>query len=358
MNSKRSISIGALEIGGKSPVRVESMLKTPLNDFEEALLESRSLASEGCELLRVAFPTLELESPLRQLVASAPLPLMADIHFDPKLAIAAIEAGCPSIRINPGNMGPLEQLRSVVQAASERGVAIRIGANAGSLNKKQLDQTDGDVALALCEAVQEQLGLLERMGYEKVLLSAKSTSVPITVRANLLLAAKFDYPLHVGITEAGPGVQAIVKSTVGIALLLAQGVGDTLRISLTGTSVEEVRTAYFLLRSLELRHRGVEIISCPTCGRKKTDVAKLIQQILPFVEKMTEGFSVAVMGCEVNGPREAANADIGVAGSSTGLVLFKKGKVLLSGPTEEVFAHFCSLLLEMSQNQGGRDMDA
>lgn len=336
MGSAKSVRIGTLSIGGSSPVRVESMLKTPLADTGGCLAELQALAESGCELVRVALPDAALAENLKSLVSSSEIPLMADIHFSYKLAIAALEAGCPSIRINPGNMGG-QGLSEIVALARERGAVIRIGANGGSLNNRQLEEAGGDRGAALALAVGKQARLLHDSGFEDIIISAKSSDVMETVRANAILAGKYVHPVHIGITEAGPGLAGAVKGASGIALMLAQGIGDTIRVSLTAPGMEEVKTGYHILRSLGLRSRGADIISCPACGRKRVDVLSLVELVESRLPKdLPEGFSVAVMGCEVNGPREAAAADLGVAGTSAGFVIFKKGKPIASGGKDEL----------------------
>ena len=333
---RRQVRIGPLTVGGGAPVRVESMLKVPLSDRGACLDQCRSLLEEGCELARVALPTASDAEGLAWLLPRTELPLMADIHFDPALALAAMDAGCRSIRINPGNM-PLGRLNEMIRIAKDTGVVIRIGANGGSLSGRQLEEAGGDRAAALFLAVREQAELLLENGFEDIILSAKSSSVPETVRANLLIARAYpDFPLHVGLTEAGPGDGGIVKSTAGIASLLAQGVGDTLRVSLTDRPEREVRVGYEILKALHLRSRGVNLVSCPTCGRRRADVMRLVALIEPMLKDLPDGTSVAVMGCEVNGPKEAKHARLGIAGTPAGAVLFREGRVVGEYPFEEL----------------------
>lgn len=326
---KKTLKIGSLFIGAGQPVRVESMLKTPLDDTEACLTQLYSLKKEGCELVRAAFPRIELAEPLHRLCMQSPLPLMADIHFDPALAEAAVDAGCPSIRINPGNMGNPARLSHVIDAAREHGTVIRIGANSGSISETQLEKCGGDRGAALALAVSEQMEMLLSLNFTNVILSAKSTSIDETVRADMLLAQRYDgFPFHVGITEAGSGLDGIVKSACGISRLLAAGIGDTLRVSLSQPPEDEVRTAYSILRALGLRQRGGCLISCPTCGRRLLDVFKTSAQLKPLLKDLPDGFTLAVMGCEVNGPREAKHADLGIAGSPSGMVIFRKGEIV------------------------------
>ncbi len=331
------IMVGDLSIGAGAPVRIESMLKQPLSDLESCRQELQGLVAAGGEMVRVAFPDLELQKDLRHLLRGGGVPVMADIHFDYKLAVAAVEAGCPAIRINPGNMGGGNGLREVVASARDHGTVIRIGANSGSLNTDQMQRASGDFGMALFQAVREQLELLLNLNFEDVILSAKSTSVPQTVRANMLLSDHYPtFPLHVGITEAGPGIEGNIRSAVGLGLLLGQGRGDTLRVSLTGPAVEEVRAGYSILRALEIREKGGRIVSCPTCGRRKLDVQGIAAKIEPVLPLLPDGFTVAVMGCEVNGPREASHADVGVAGSPNGAIIFRRGEVLRECPVEKI----------------------
>jgi (E)-4-hydroxy-3-methylbut-2-enyl-diphosphate synthase len=326
--STRSVSVGSLEIGGNNPVRVESMLKTPLENPEECAIELHGLAEAGCEMVRVAFPDPSKAEALGILLSQAEIPLMADIHFDPDLAVLSLKAGVPAIRINPGNMGSPERLAEILRLAADRQAVIRIGANSGSLSGPQLAEAGDDRAMALVRAVEEQLQFLLKHRFENIILSAKSTSIPETIRANALLAERYPYPLHIGITEAGPDLRGIVKNSVGIGILLNQGIGDTIRVSVTGSSVKEVETGYSILNALEIRRRGFDLISCPTCGRRRIDVQALVQRILPSLGSLPDGFSIAVMGCEVNGPREAAHADLGISGSPNGYILFSRGTVI------------------------------
>ena len=336
--SIKSVTIDGIRFGGGAPVRVESMLKTRLDDVEGCARELEALRDAGCELVRVAFPDAALQSKLADLVGRSRVPLMADIHFSHKYALAAIDAGCRSIRINPGNMSGREGLMEVLGAARANGVVIRIGSNGGSLDSRTLEACGGDRSLALFRAVESQLLPLRDAGFEEIILSAKSSSVRDTIAANLMLAQKYPYPLHVGITEAGPGMDGAVKSAVGLGILLSQGVGETMRVSLTGPSVQEVGVAYTILRSLGIRRKGVEIISCPTCGRRRVEVVDLVGRVRAILDelpgKLPDGATVAVMGCEVNGPKEAAGADIGIAGTQAGYVMFCKGEVVSSGPGE------------------------
>lgn len=337
MSSERSVMIQNIKIGGGAPVRVESMLKSRLDDKEACMRELNDLSAAGCELVRVAYPSLELADNIRYLASSSPVPIMADIHFNHRFAISAIESDCRSIRINPGNMSGEEGLRNVIAAARANGVVIRIGANGGSVSSAQLAAARGDRGAALVLAVDEQVRAILDAGFEDIIISAKSSSVMETVRANLALAQKYPFAQHIGITEAGPGTSGAVKSSAGIALMLAQGVGDTIRVSLTGPSTNEVAVGYDILRSLELRSRGFDLISCPGCGRRRVDVFSLVERVRHLIpDDLPDGVHVAVMGCEVNGPKEAAGADIGIAGTAAGFAIFKRGRPIATGSVEEL----------------------
>ena len=335
MGSRKSVSVNGLTIGGGAPVRVESMLKTPLTNVEGCIADAEALRAAGCELARVSLPDLSLAANLGKLVKSTPLTLMADIHFNHKLALAAIDAGCRAIRINPGNMSGAEGVKEVVAAARSSDVVIRIGANGGSLNNKQIEDARGDRAVALVAAVKEQLRILLETGFSNLILSAKSSSVPETIKANFMLAQKYPFPFHIGITEAGGGTAGVVKGAAGISGMLLQGIGDTIRVSLTAPGAEEVEVGYDILKALEIRKRGFNFISCPTCGRRRIDVAALSEKVKALLPKdIKDGVTIAVMGCEVNGPREAAGADLGIAGTPDGFVLFRQGQPLFSGPLD------------------------
>ncbi|MBQ3396198.1 MAG: (E)-4-hydroxy-3-methylbut-2-enyl-diphosphate synthase [Synergistaceae bacterium] len=327
MNSKRQVNINGLTIGGDSPVRVESMLKISLDKREECIAQCERLLKCGCEMARAAFPDAKYADDLKYLVEHTKLAVMADIHFDPSLAILAMETGCKAIRINPGNM-ILERLNDVISTAKNLDAVIRIGANGGSVSQSQLNQAEGDRAKALFIAVCEQAELLLRNDFTNMILSAKSSSVNECVKANILISERYpEFPMHIGLTEAGPGDGGIVKGTACISQLLSRGIGDTLRVSLTDEPEREVRVGYEILKALELRTRGVNLISCPTCGRRRADVMRLVKIVEPMLANLPDGVSVAVMGCEVNGPKEAGHAKYGIAGTPKGAVLFREGKV-------------------------------
>lgn len=345
MNSKRQVKINTLTIGGEAPVRVESMLKISLDKREECISQCERLIKTGCEMARAALPDAKFFQDLKYLVEHTELNIMADIHFDPALAILAIEAGCRAIRINPGNM-PLQKLNDVIAAAKSSGVVIRIGANGGSVSQAQLEAAEGDRANALYIAVCEQAELLLRNDFTDIILSAKSSSVNECVKANVLISEKYpEFPMHIGLTEAGPGDGGIVKGTACISQLLSRGIGDTLRVSLTDDPEREVRVGYEILKALEIRSHGVNLISCPTCGRRRADVMRFVKIVEPMLEKLPDGVSVAVMGCEVNGPKEAKHAKFGIAGTPRGAVLFKEGNIFgeyAFSELEEVLPKFFS----------------
>lgn len=337
MGSSRNVTIGGMQFGGGAPIRVESMLKSRLEDPKACIEELEGLAEAGCELVRVAFPQLELFEHLVEVCTYSPIPIMGDIHFNYALALKALDAGVSSIRINPGNMADRSGLLSLLQECKARNTVIRVGANGGSVSNDQIQAAKGDKSLALVYAVEEQLQILEAHDFKNLIISAKSSSVTQTIRANSLLAEKYPYPLHIGITEAGPGMDGAVKSSVGIGILLSQGIGDTLRVSLSSPAVDEVRVGYGILKALELRQRGINLISCPGCGRRRVDVQQLVEEVVPLLPKdLPDGFTVAVMGCEVNGPKEAAGADFGIAGTAGGAVFFKRGKVVAQADISEL----------------------
>jgi len=338
--------VGSLGVGIGFPVRVESMLKTPLQDLQGCLDEALSLAEEGCELVRVAFPELGLSRELARLIEDSPIEVMADIHFDHRLAIRAIDCGCRSVRINPGNMGGHRGMKELSGAVKGNGVVVRVGANSGSLSRSQMEKAGGDAGRALFDAVSEQVRLLQDWGVGEMILSAKSSSIKTTLRANSLIASTFDNPIHIGLTESGPGERGIIKSAVAVGLLLGSGIGDTIRISLTGASREEVIAGKRILQSSGIRRFEAELVSCPGCGRRRVDVDSLVALIEPYLVKLRKDLKVAVMGCEVNGPGEAADSDIGIAGTPSGIVLFAGGKVIGSCDLEELPSRFMTACRE------------
>lgn len=325
----RKIKIGAVEVGGGAPIAIQSMNNTKTADVESTLEQLRALAAQGCDIGRLAVPDQEAAEALKRITPASPLPIVADIHFDYRLALAAIEGGVNALRINPGNIGSEAKVVEVIAAAKDRGIPVRIGINGGSLEKDLLAKY-GRTPEALVASALGQVAIFQRHGFEDIKISVKSSSVTETVAAYRLLSQKVDYPLHIGVTEAGTLLKGSIKSALGIGLLLSEGIGDTIRVSLTGDPINEVIVAKEILKDLGLRKEGLEIISCPTCGRTKVNLEKMVAEAEKELEglKLKRPLTVAVMGCEVNGPGEAREADYGIAcGKGQGL-LFKEGKIL------------------------------
>ena len=333
----RVVQIGDVAIGGNHPIRIQSMCNTKTEDVESTVAQIRALAAAGCEIVRVAVPNEAAAAALRDIRRQIKLPLVADIHFDYRLALAAMENGADKIRINPGNIGEDWKLREVVNAAKARNIPIRVGVNSGSLEKEILKKYGGVTAEGIVESALEKVGRIEELGYENLVISIKSSDVLMCIRAHELLADKTDYPLHIGITEAGTLLRGTVKSAVGLGVILYEGIGDTIRVSLTGDPIEEIKAAREILKSLGLRKGGVEVVSCPTCGRTEIDLIGLANQVEGLVERYSDlDVRVAVMGCVVNGPGEAREADFGVAGGKGAGVLIRKGEVIRSMPESEL----------------------
>ena len=308
------VKIGNRKIGGGNPVLIQSMTNTRTQDIEATVAQILELERAGCEIIRCTVPDREAAAALSEIKKQIHIPLVADIHFDYKMAIAAMENGADKIRINPGNIGARERVKAVVDKAEEYGIPIRIGVNSGSLEKNLIEKYGRVTAEGLVESALDKAAMVEQMGYDNLVLSIKSSDVLMCVRAHELLAEKTRYPLHVGITEAGTVISGNIKSAVGLSLILGQGLGDTIRISLTGDPVEEIKSAKLILRTLGLRNGGVEVVSCPTCGRTKIDLIGLANQVETMVQEYPLDVKVAVMGCVVNGPGEAREADFGIAG--------------------------------------------
>lgn len=322
------VSVGNVGIGGSNPIRVQSMCNTDTRDILSTTSQIRQLADAGCEIVRLAVPDDKAATALASIREQSPVPLIADIHFDHRLALAALEAGMDGLRINPGNIGDESKVDAVVRAAQECGAPIRIGVNGGSLEKDLLRQFGGPTPEAMVESGLRHIRMLEKRGFHDIKISLKTSSVLNTITAYKLMADQIDYPLHIGITEAGTLVRGAVKSAVGLGVLLYEGIGDTLRVSLTHDPVAEIGVAYEILRSLGLRERGPEIISCPTCGRTEIHLIELAEQVEEALRGVDEVFTVAVMGCVVNGPGEAKEADIGIAGGRDLGIIFRKGEVV------------------------------
>jgi (E)-4-hydroxy-3-methylbut-2-enyl-diphosphate synthase len=323
----RPIFLGKVQVGGNAPVVVQSMTSTDTRDVKATVRQIRRLEEAGCEIVRVAVPDREAAAALTEIKKQITIPLVADIHFNYRLAIEAIESGVDGIRINPGNIGK-EKILKIVESAKSRGTVIRIGINAGSLEKDLLKKYGGPSSSALVESALRSLALLENAGCESIKLSVKASDVITTVKANRELSGKTDYPLHLGVTEAGSIINAAVKSAIGMGILLYEGIGDTLRVSVTGDPVAEIGVAYAILRAIGMRKVGPDIISCPTCGRCEINLFKLTQEVENKLAGMKSYLKVALMGCVVNGPGEAAEADIGIAGGKGYGLLFKKGRVI------------------------------
>lgn len=332
----REINLGGVKIGGDNPIVVQSMTSTKTHNVEETLNQIYRLYEAGCELVRVAVPTEKDVEALEEIVKKSPVPIIADIHFKAELALKSMEKGAQGIRINPGNIGDEGKVKEIVEEAKKRGVAIRIGVNSGSLEKDLLEKYGRPTAEALAESALRWSEKFEKWGFKNFKVSIKGSDVLTCVEANRIFASKTDIPLHIGITEAGFGESGVIKSSVGIGILLYLGIGDTLRVSLTGDPVEEVEVAYQILNSLGLRKRGVEIISCPTCGRIEVDLPKVVKEVKEKLKKVKKPLKVAIMGCVVNGPGEAKEADIGLACGKGRALLFKKGKVIGTLKEEEM----------------------
>ena len=332
----RQILVGNVPIGGGAPVAIQSMLNTKTTDIEGSMVQLRKLAAAGCQIARLAVPNREAADAFGQICKASPLPLVADIHFDYKLALLAAEGGASKIRINPGNIGGEDRVEAVVAACKERNIPIRIGVNGGSLDKKLLEKYGHPTAEALVESAFQHLELLEKFGFYDTCVSMKSSSVPTMVAAARLFRSQCDYPIHIGVTETGPVRMGLIKSAMGIGTLLLDGIGDTLRVSLTDDPVEEVYAAKDILKAAGLRREGVNIISCPTCGRTQIDLIGLVNQVDAALKNCQKPITVAVMGCVVNGPGEAREADIGIAGGDGCGLLFEKGEQICKLPYEEL----------------------
>lgn len=347
----KQIMLGNIPIGGGAPITVQTMTKTDTRDIIATVEQIKELENIGCNIIRVAVPDKDAALALRQIKRQIKIPLIADIHFDYRLAILAVESGADGLRINPGNIGSEDRVRAVIKAASERKVPIRIGVNAGSL-APEIFTKYGRTALGLVESILSCLALFEKEGYDNLKVSVKATSVPVTIEAYRILAERVTYPLHLGVTEAGGPWAGTIKSAVGIGTLLAEGIGDTIRVSLTGPPYEEVRVGVQILNVLGLREQGIEFVSCPTCGRCQInimEIARAIEQRLPPTSKHLR---VAVMGCSVNGPGEAKEADVGIAGGKGYGLLFKKGKLIQKVPEEKLVD---TLITEIEQMVGGQE---
>ena len=349
----RVVQIGDKKIGGGNPVLIQSMCNTKTENVEETVKQILKLEEAGCDIIRTAVPTMEAAAAIREIKKQIHIPLVADIHFDYRLAIAAIESGADKIRINPGNIGSRERVRAVVEKAKEYGIPIRVGVNSGSLEKELLEKYGGVTAEALVESALKEVRAIEEEGYDNLVVSIKASDVLLCIRAHELMAGQCRYPLHVGITESGTLLSGNIKSAVGIGVILYEGIGDTIRVSLTADPVEEVKSAKLILKSLGLRKGGIEVVSCPTCGRTQIDLIGLANQVEEMVKDFDDmDLKVAVMGCAVNGPGEARNADIGIAGGIGEGLLIKKGQVIRKVPEKELLHTLRQELESLRETRG------
>ena len=330
------VQIGNVKIGGGNPIAIQSMTNTKTEDVDATVAQIHALEKAGCEIIRCAVPTIEAAEALGKIKKQIHIPLVADIHFDYRLAIAAIENGADKIRINPGNIGDASRVQAVVDKAKEHGIPIRVGVNSGSLEKNLVEKYGGVTAEGLVESAMDKVHMIEEMGYDNLVVSIKSSDVLMCVKAHELIADQCKYPLHVGITESGTLLAGNIKSSIGLGLILHQGIGDTIRVSLTGDPTEEIKSAKLILKTLGLRKGGIEVVSCPTCGRTKIDLIGLANQVEQMVADIPLDIKVAVMGCVVNGPGEAKEADIGIAGGIGEGLLIKKGEIVKKVKEDEL----------------------
>lgn len=339
----RTIKVGNVQIGGHNPISIQSMTNTTTENIDATIAQIKELENAGCEITRIAIPTKEAALAISKIKSSVHTPLIADIHFDHKLAIASIQSGIDGLRLNPGNIGSFEKVLQVVDAAKERKIPIRIGVNSGSLSKEKVRKY-GVTAESIVESALEHVLILEKAGYREIKISVKASSVNLTLESYRLLSSKVDYPLHLGVTEAGTEFRGAIKSAVGIGALLAEGIGNTVRVSLTSDPVKEIAVAREILKSLELR-KGLEIISCPTCGRTKIDLIKIAEEaekkLLPFKDL---DITVAIMGCVVNGPGEAREADFGIAGGIGEGLIFRKGEIIKKVPEKDLISNLIKMI--------------
>ena len=334
----RKINIGNVTIGGGSPIAIQSMTNTKTEDVAATVAQIKELTAAGCEIIRCAVPTMEAAKALSEIKKQIEIPLVADIHFDYRLAIAAMENGADKIRINPGNIGSMDRVREVAETAKKYGVPIRVGVNSGSLERNLVEKYGGVTAEGIVESALDKVAMLEQFDFHDIVISIKSSDVLMCVKAHELIAKQTDYPLHVGITEAGTIRSGNIKSSLGLGMILSQGIGDTIRVSLTAAPVEEIVTAKLILRTLGLRTGGIEVVSCPTCGRTKIDLIGLAEQVETMVAGYDLPIKVAVMGCAVNGPGEAKEADLGIAGGNGEGLVFRKGEIVRKVPESELLS--------------------
>lgn len=345
----REVQIGSRRIGGKNPILIQSMTNTHTEDIKGTIAQIQQLTSAGCEIIRCAVPTMEAAEALAEIKKGITIPLVADIHFDYRLAIAAMEHGADKIRINPGNIGSEERIRAVIDVAKERNIPIRVGVNSGSLEQELVEKYHGVTAEGIVESALDKVHIIEELGYDNLVISIKSSDVMMCVRAHELIADQTDYPLHVGITESGTLTSGNIKSAMGLGMILSQGIGDTIRVSLTGDPQEEIKSAKIILRTLGIRKGGIEVVSCPTCGRTQIDLIGLANQVETMVSDIPLNLKVAVMGCVVNGPGEAKEADIGIAGGIGEGLIIKHGEVYKKVKEEELLDALRYELLHWSE---------
>ena len=348
-DNTKVIKIGDRVIGGGNPILIQSMTNTKTEDVEATVAQILRLEEAGCEIIRCTVPTMEAALALKEIKKQIHIPLVADIHFDYKMAIAAMENGADKIRINPGNIGSIDRIKAVVDCAKERNIPIRIGVNSGSLEKELVEKYNGVTAEGIVESALDKVKIVEDLGYDNLVISIKSSDVMMCAKAHELIAEKCKYPLHVGITESGTVFSGNIKSSVGLGIILSQGIGDTIRVSLTGDPVEEIKTAKLVLRTLGLRKGGIEVVSCPTCGRTQIDLIKLANEVETLVAGIPLDIKVAVMGCIVNGPGEAKEADIGIAGGKGEGLLIKKGEIIKKVPEDQLLATLKEELLNWGE---------
>ena len=343
------VKIGDRIIGGKNPILIQSMTNTKTEDVKATVEQINRLAAAGCDIIRCAVPTMEAAEALTEIKKQIAIPLVADIHFDYRLAIAAMEHGADKIRINPGNIGSKERVQAVVDVAKERNIPIRVGVNSGSLEKDLVEKYHGVTAEGIVESALDKVHLIEDMGYDNLVISIKSSDVVMCVKAHELIAEQTDHPLHVGITEAGTIISGNIKSSIGLGLILNQGIGDTIRVSLTGDPLEEIKSAKLILRTLGLRKGGIEVVSCPTCGRTRINLIELANQVENMVADIPLDIKVAVMGCVVNGPGEAKEADIGIAGGVGEGLIIKHGQIDRKVPENQLLSELRKELLNWNK---------